>query len=75
MHILRQVFPQGFPIIVDAQLDGEGGVVQDSVTIYPIQPDGIIGEPIFNKSAPEMGVLDEIIQELLEDNEADESDI
>jgi len=75
MHILRQVFPQGFPIIVDAELDGRGGVIKDSVTIYPIQPDGIIGEPIFNKTAPETVVLDEIINELLEDNEADESDI
>lgn len=68
MRIIRQVFPQGHPIIVDAQLDDDNGVVQDSVVIYPILPDGIIGQPIFNKEDPATAVLDEIINDLLNEN-------
>jgi|TARA_R100001510_G_scaffold32420_1_gene28946 hypothetical protein len=68
MRIIRQVFPQGHPIIVDAQLDDDNGVVQDSVVIYPILPDGIIGQPIFSKEDPATSILDEIINDLLNEN-------
>jgi len=73
MRLLRQVRPQGFPIIVDAEISEDGTVIKNSVTIYPIHPNGTIGEPLFKREAPETEVLDEIINELTkeDDNEFD----
>ena len=38
MNIIRQIQPNGAPIIVDAQTDGEGNILKDTVRVFPIIP-------------------------------------
>tara|TARA_R110002020_G_scaffold60141_4_gene163298 strand:- start:4445 stop:4678 length:234 start_codon:yes stop_codon:yes gene_type:complete len=45
MQIVRQIMPRGMPLVVDAQLE-DNKVIPDTVTIYPITPQGFIGEAL-----------------------------
>lgn len=38
MNIIRQIQPNGAPIIVDAQADDAGNILKDTVRVYPIIP-------------------------------------
>jgi len=45
MQIIRQVKPKGMPLILDAIIP-EGEAFPTSVFMYPIKPDGTIGEAL-----------------------------
>lgn len=36
MQMIREILPNGIPIIIDAELDEDGSVKDDSIRIYPI---------------------------------------
>lgn len=59
MQIVRQIMPHGMPIVVDAQLE-DNKVVPNTVTIYPVKPDGVIGEAL-----PFGGALGGMVAELI----------
>lgn len=45
MQIVRQIMPRGMPIIVDAVIEDDEAT-PTTVSIYPVRPDGIIGEAL-----------------------------
>ena len=50
MLMIREILPNGIPIIIDAELDEDGSVKDESIRIYPIfdipesGDDKIVGE-------------------------------
>ena len=71
MNIVRHILPDGMPLVVDSVLTDDGK--RDSMRIYPVFPNGKVGEVIFTPPVPsdikhEYSELGGIIDFLLDDN-------
>jgi len=54
MNIIRQIQPNGMPLIVDVQADDDGNILRDTVRVYPIIPSDPprIGENVYTCATP-----------------------
>ncbi len=43
MQIIREILPNGKPLVIDALIDDDGEVMPDTVRVYPV--DFLMGEP------------------------------
>lgn len=57
MNIIRQIQPNGAPIIVDVQADDDGKIIRNTVRVFPIIPSDPphIGEDIYSYNGSPKG--------------------